>query len=127
MGESSQTANTDHDLLCESDVLKRWPVLSKLKLLAARNGGRIAWVCGKRKSAWYRPSSIENYITMELEKPCHVRATQIALNSAASGSPVSQEGGFTDIGMTPAMEEHVALACAQTILKPLRAASRKSS
>ena len=114
-------------LISETDVLTRWPALSRSALLAARKAGSIAWVRGKRGSAWYRPAAVETFITKELEQPCRDHAREISLNSAANGSPKNPEGpGGTDSGMTPAMEEHVALACAQTILKPRKAASRKS-
>jgi hypothetical protein len=57
-------------LISESDVLTRWPALSRSRLLAARESGTISWVRGKRGSAWYRSIAIENFISKELEQPC---------------------------------------------------------
>jgi hypothetical protein len=103
-------------LISEADALKRWPPLSKSRLLAARKCGRIAWVRGKRGSAWYRPSAIETFITMELEQPCRGRAQEISLNSAANGSPKNQVPHSSIVsGLSPALEEHAARACAQKI------------
>jgi hypothetical protein len=79
-----------NDLMSEVDVLQRWPALSKSGLRAARHGGRIAWVKGKRGSAWYRPSAIETFITEELEQPCHDLAKKLSSNS---GQWIAREAG----------------------------------
>ena len=55
-------------LISEPDVLARWPALSKSRLRIARHTGIIAWVKGKRGSAWYRPPAIEIFIAKELEQ-----------------------------------------------------------
>ena len=103
-------------LLSEPDVLARWPALSKCGLRAARQAGRISWVKGKRGSAWYREETIESYIAKELEQPCHDLARDHSLNLAANGLPKIPAPHFsTDSGLSQALEEHAARACARKI------------
>jgi hypothetical protein len=103
-------------LVSEADVLTRWPALSRAALLAARKSQRIGWVRGKRGSAWYRPSAVEIYISQELEQPCRAHAHDHYLNSVDSGSPTTQDRPSSTVsGLSPALEEHAARACAQKI------------
>ncbi len=86
----------------------------------------IAWVRGKRSSAWYRPSAIEQFITQELEQPCRAHVHETSLNFVDNGSQKNQVvPAYTVSGMTQEMEEHAARASAQRILKPQRSASPK--
>ena len=80
-------ADSTEILLSEPDVLTRWPALAKSTLLAARKTGTIAWVRGKRGSAWYRPSAIETFITKELEQPCLGLEQTLSSSSESNGSP----------------------------------------
>jgi hypothetical protein len=90
--------------------------ISKLGLRAARHAGQIAWVRGKRGSAWYRPSAIEQFISKELEKPCHDRGPARSSKSVTSGSPmIPDHHSYTDSGLSPELEEHAARALAQQI------------
>jgi len=116
--DNRDTGAPNDALISEADVLTRWPALSKSKLLAARKAGRIAWVRGKRGAAWYRATSIEHFITMELEQPCRDRENMPSLNSAANGSPKNPAAvASIASGMTPAMAARAAQASAQRILK----------
>jgi hypothetical protein len=115
-------------LLSEADVLKRWPALSKSKLLAARKDKRIGWVRGKRGAAWYRPSAIEIFITQELEQPCRDHAHETFLNSAANGSPRNPaDPATTASGMTQELAERAGQASAKRILSGQKRSSPKSS
>lgn len=104
------------ELMPEKAVLNQWPCLSLEGLRAARAAGKIAWVKGKRGSAWYRPEAIRNYIREYLEKPCRAPELEPSSNSAAIGSPPSQgENVYTLSGLTPEMVEHAGRASAQRI------------
>jgi hypothetical protein len=103
----------------EQAAVQNWPLLSPAGLHAARLAGKIAWIRGKRGSIWYRPSAIRAYIAEHLETPCRAHAPARSSNSPANGSPPSPAPATsTASGMTPELEEHVARACAQRILKP---------
>jgi hypothetical protein len=103
-------------LMAEADVLMRWPALSQTRLRVARHRGHIAWVKGKRGSAWYRPSAIETFITKELEQPCRADAHAPSLNLAANGSPATRDHpSSTVFGLSRELEEHAAQACARKI------------
>jgi hypothetical protein len=105
-------------LIAEADALTKWPALSKSGLRAARHTGRIAWVRGKRGSAWYRLSAIETFIQQELEQPCRARAYDHSLRSLTNGSPMTQDRHSSiDSGLSLELEELVAQASAQRILK----------
>ena len=114
-------------LLSERTVLERWPALSKCGLRAARQTGRIAWVRGKRGSAWYRPSAIEIFIINEMEQPCLAPAPGRSSRSAINGSlrnlvvPVT-----TATGKTQPQAEQDALASAQRILSGQKRNSSKA-
>jgi hypothetical protein len=109
-------ANSE-ELLSEATVLSRWPALSKSLLRIARQQGRISWVKGKRGSAWYRPPSVETFITKELEQPCLDHAPDRSLSSAGNGSLTTQDRRSSiDSGLNSELEERVALASAQRIL-----------
>lgn len=114
---SSNCSFSDH-LIAEADVLARWPALSKSGLRAARHAGRIAWIRGKRGSAWYRASAIEEFIRRELEQPCREQGPDRYSNSVANGLPKNPDVPASIVsGMTPEMEELVAQASAQRILR----------
>lgn len=103
-------------LMPESAVLNNYPVLSLSRLRRARAEGEIAWVKGKRGSAWYRPSAIETFITEHMETPCHDNPKRPSLNSADNGSPKNRERRLSVVtGLSPDQVEHAALACAQKI------------
>ena len=109
---------TDDILISEPDVLKRWPALSKAGLLAARKTGTIAWVRGKRGSAWYRPSAIETFITKELEQPCLDRGLAPSSRSATNGLPTSKDPkNYTASGLSQELEELVAQVSVQKIFE----------
>jgi hypothetical protein len=110
-------------LISETEVLVRWPALSKAGLKAARENGKISWVRGKRGSAWYRPSAIEHFINQELEQPCRDHARAPSLNLPGNGLPtIPVASGSIASGVTRAMEEHVALVYEQATLKPRNSA-----
>jgi hypothetical protein len=125
----SAVAESTDQLLAEQAVLTRWPALSKATLINARKSGKIAWVRGKRGSAWYRASAIEDFIKKELEQPCHEQGPDRYSNSAANGSPKNLDAPATIVsGMSPdmeKMEELVALASAQRILRRPKGSSPK--
>jgi hypothetical protein len=105
-------------LISETEALARWPALSKSGLRSARHAGRIAWVRGKRGSAWYRPSAIETFIQQELEQPCRARAHDHSLLSQTNGSPTTQDRHSSIAsGLSQELEERVAQASAQRILR----------
>jgi hypothetical protein len=123
---SSSRSDIVASLVSEAAVLTEWPVLSKATLTRARKSGRIAWIRGKRGSAWYRPSAIEEFIKKELEQPCRAHAPDHSLNSKGNGllkNPASPDS--IDSGVTPALAERVAQASAHRILKPQKAVSQK--
>ena len=96
-------------LIPEIEVLARWPALSKCGLRAARQARRIAWIRGKRGSAWYRLSEIEIFITKELEQPCRVARRDPNLNLPVNGSPKNQDAPATTVsGLTQELAEHAA-------------------
>src|SRR5580692_5841965 len=102
--------------ISEKDVLDRWPLLSLEDLRAARKHGRIAWISGKRGSAWYRPSAVQIYITEFKERRCHVREKTPSSSLANNGSAQFLEAPrSTASGMTRELEERVAQASAQRI------------
>lgn len=118
---------TDSDPpLSEPQVLARWPLLSRDRLRAARTAFQISWVRGKRGSAWYRATAVEQFIAKELERPCRDHAHAPSLNSEDNGSP--ENLAVPDIiasGMTPEMVEHIAQASAQRILRKQKDGSLK--
>jgi hypothetical protein len=108
--------STTQELISEAAVLKRWPLLSKHQLRAARKAGRISWIKGKRGSAWYRAIFVENFIAQELE--CLAQESDPYLKSAASGSLKNPDDLVSTVsGMIPEMEELASQASAQRILK----------
>jgi hypothetical protein len=103
-------------LMSEAAVLKCWPALSKARLRVARGVGQIAWVKGKRGSAWYRPTAIETFITKELEQPCRVPEQSHSSSSAINGSPESQDRKNSIVsGLSQELAERVAKASLQKI------------
>jgi len=109
---------TSDDLISEIAVLARWPALSKSRLRIARHTGLIAWVKGKRGSAWYRPSSVEDFIKRKLEHPCLENAPDHYSSSATTGSPTKKEQkSSTTSGLSPELEELVAQVSVQKIFK----------
>lgn len=104
-------------LLSESEVLARWPALSKSGLRAARKAGRISWIKGKRGSAWYREEAIETFIHEELEL-CRARAHEKNTFAAINGSRRNQAALVGTVsGLTKEQEELAAHLSAQRILK----------
>src|SRR6185437_7022522 len=105
-------------LISEREVLRRWPVLSLDDLRGARKSGRITWVAGKRGSAWYRPSAIQAYISEFKEHRCLARERMPCSSLATNGSAEFPEARHSTVsGLTQEMEERVAQASAQRILK----------
>jgi hypothetical protein len=104
------------DPISESDVLDKYPMLSIGMLRKARTEGTIAWVKGKRNSAWYRQSAVQKFIADYMESPCREAEKHRSLNSPDIGSPESPGVlSFTDIGLSPELVELAAHRCAQKI------------
>src|SRR5690242_12642059 len=86
VGSGSEPPPND-DLISESEVLRRRPVLSKAQLVSARQRQLIRWTKGKRGSAWYRISDVDAYIKTHMEIQCHNPASTPSLSLVDSGSP----------------------------------------
>lgn len=100
------------ELLPEKEILRRWPLLSLNHLRAARASGTIAWVRGKRGTAWYRPEAVTEYIRKYLEEPCREQPLE------AHGLPPSNKGKDTmTASVPPELLERVAARSAARIMK----------
>jgi len=110
------TAKLPDDPIPEAEVLARWPVLAASALRIARHQGKIAWIRGKRGTAWYRAEAVQSYISTYMEQPCRALERHPSSNLEDNGSRTSRAAPIsTDIGLSRDLEEHVAKAFARKI------------